>query len=65
MFGLPSLSLGGKFPFDQLVQVLADFIVIETLNDFIEESGDEEALGDFCGNAAGAQIKKFVFVDLT
>ena len=38
--------------------------VIEALDHFVEESGDEEALGDSCGNPAGAQIEKFVFVDL-
>ena len=38
--------------------------VIEPLDHFVEESGDEEALGDSCGNPAGAQIEKFVFVDL-
>ena len=38
--------------------------MIEALDHFVEESGDEEALGDFCGNAAGAQIEEFVFVDL-
>ena len=38
--------------------------MIETLDDFIQKAGDQEALGDFCGNAAGAQIEEFVFVDL-
>ena len=45
--------------------MITDRRVIEALDYFVEESGDEEALGDFCGNAASAQIKKFVFVDLT
>ena len=38
--------------------------VIEALDYFVEESGNEEALGDLRGNSAGAKIKKFVFVDL-
>src|SRR5215470_2546721 len=45
--------------------MLADRRVIEALDDFVEKARDEEALGDFCRNTAGAQIEKFVLVDLT
>jgi len=38
--------------------------VIEALNDFVQKAGDEEALCDFCGDAARAQIKHLVFFDL-
>ena len=38
--------------------------LIEALDDFGEESGDDEALGDFDRDAAGEEIKEFVFVDL-
>jgi len=47
------------------MQMLSYHWMIETLDHFVEESGDEKALGDFCGNAACAKIKKFIFVDLT
>ena len=46
------------------MQMIADRRVIEALDDFVEESGDEEALGYVCRNAAAAQIEEFVFVDL-
>ena len=38
--------------------------LIEALDDFGEESGDDEALGDFDRDAAGAEVEEFVFVDL-
>jgi hypothetical protein len=38
--------------------------VIETLNHFVEEAGDEKSLGDFCRYAAGAQAEQLVLVDL-
>ena len=38
--------------------------VIKALDHFVEESSDEEALGDLCGNAAGSQIEEFVLIDL-
>ena len=60
---LPSGSCG-EFLFDELMQMIANRRMIEALDYLVKESGDEEALGDFCGNAAGAKIKKFVFVDL-
>ena len=46
------------------MQMIANHGMIEALDYFIKESGHEKALGDFCGNAAGAKIKKFVFGDL-
>ena len=60
-----SLRLCDEFLFDQAVQMITNHRVIEALNYFVEESGDEQALGDFCGNAAGAQIKQFILIDLT
>ncbi len=33
--------------------------MIEALDHFVEETGDEEALGYFCRNSAGAQIEEF------
>jgi hypothetical protein len=38
--------------------------VIEALDDFIEKPDDDEALGNFCGNAASGKVEEFVFVDL-
>src|SRR4029453_2069634 len=38
--------------------------VIESLYYFVQKTGDDEALGDWHGNTPGAQIKKFVFIDL-
>ena len=45
--------------------MLTDGLLIEALNNFVEKAGDQQALGHFRGNAARAQIEKFVFVDLT
>jgi hypothetical protein len=39
--------------------------VIETLDHFVEKSGNEEPLANRCWNAAGAKIKELVFVDLS
>ena len=44
--------------------MIADHWVIEALDHFVEESGDEEALSDFRGNPARPQIEKLIFVDL-
>jgi hypothetical protein len=44
--------------------MITNHLVIEASNHFVEESSDQKALGDLCGNAARAKIKKFVFVDL-
>jgi hypothetical protein len=44
--------------------MITNYAIIEAFDDFVQESGDEEALGNFCGNAARAQIEKFVFIDL-
>src|SRR6476660_1720421 len=57
-------SLCGEFLFDEAVQMITNRWVIEALNHFVEESGDEEALGHVCRNAAGAQIEELVLVDL-
>ena len=50
--------------FNQPIQMRSDHGLIEALDDFGEESGDDEALGDFDWDAAGAEIEEFVFVDL-
>ena len=47
------------------MQMRGDRRLIEALNDFGEESGDDEALGDLDRDTAGAEIEKFVFVNLT
>src|SRR5436190_8989679 len=39
-------------------------LMIEPLNHFVQKSADDEALRDGDGNAAGTEVKKFVFVDL-
>ena len=39
--------------------------VIESLYYFVQKAGDDETLGNWDGNTARAQIKEFVFVDLT
>src|SRR5262245_28478709 len=44
--------------------MLTDRRVIEALDDFVEESGDEEALANFGWDAAGAKVKELVFFDL-
>ena len=46
------------------MQMPRDRWLIEPLNHFVQETGDDEALRDFRRNAATAQIKKFVFIDL-
>ena len=38
--------------------------MIEALDDFVQKSSDEEALGNLCWNAARAQVKQLVFFDL-
>ena len=60
-----SQRLGCEFLFNQPMQMAADCRVIEALDDFVEKAGDEETLGDFCRNAARAQVKHLVFFDLT
>jgi hypothetical protein len=38
--------------------------LVEALDDFVQEAGHDEALGNRNGNAACAHIKQFVCVDL-
>ena len=45
--------------------MLADRRVIEALDDFVEEPGDEKALADFGWDAPGAKVKELVFFYLT
>src|SRR5947208_1196248 len=62
--GPTSYRLPSEFSVDQLSQIVPDRRLIEALDDFVQEAGDDEALGDGNGNPAGAKIKHFVFVDL-
>ena len=59
------LPLGGEFLFNQSAQMIGYRRVIESLYYFVQETGDNKALGDGDRDAAGAQIKQFVFIDLT
>jgi hypothetical protein len=59
------LSLRSEFLFDETMQMITDCRVIQPFDHFIEEGGDKKALGDFCRDAAGAQIKQLVFFNLT
>src|SRR5207302_11283188 len=54
-----------KFSINQTSQILGYGRLIQPLNHFVHEAGDEEALGGFYRNAAGTEIKHFVFVDLS
>src|SRR6185369_10968943 len=53
-----------EFLFDQPMQMCRDRRVIEALDDFVQEAGDEKALRHFCGNAAATQVKQLVFFNL-
>src|SRR6266480_690612 len=44
--------------------MLGDRWMIEAPDDFIQKTSDQEALADFCRNAAGAKVKELVFFDL-
>ena len=46
------------------MQVRRNCGLIEALDDFVQETGDDEVLGDLHRNAAGAEIEEFVLVDL-
>lgn len=43
----------------------ADGRLVEPLNDVVQKTGDDKALGDGNGNSARSQIKKLLFIDLT
>ena len=60
----PSQSLRSEFFFDQSLQMRCYRTVIEPFYDFIEETSDYEALSNFRGNAARAQIEEFILIDL-
>src|ERR1051326_1390802 len=47
------------------MQMSRDQRVIQSLDDFIEESGHDKALGHRNRNASGAKIEKLVLLDLT
>src|SRR5207302_11127575 len=59
-----SISVRSEFLFNQPMQVRSNRRLIEALDDFVQETGDDEVLGDLHRNAAGAEIKEFVFIDL-
>ena len=60
-----ALSLGGKFLLDQAMQVLGDRWMIKALDDFIQKTGDQQALADFGWDSPRAKVKELVFFDLT
>lgn len=43
-----------EFVFDQSTQMISYRFVIEALNDLVQEAADDEALGDWDRNTAGA-----------
>ena len=43
-----------EFVFDQVAQMISYRLVIEALEDLVQKAADDEALGDWDGNAAGA-----------
>ena len=43
-----------EFVFDQSMQMISYRLVIEALNDLVQKAADDEALGDWDGNSAGA-----------
>jgi len=53
-----------KFSVDQPIQMRRDRRLIEALDDFVQEAGDDEALSDFCRDTTRMEIKHFLFVDL-
>src|SRR5437016_11310880 len=53
-----------KLRFDQSIQVLRNDRLIEALDHFVQEAGDDEPLRRSCRNATGTKIEHFVFVDL-
>lgn len=53
-----------KLRFDQIVNERGDRGMIETIDDFVEEAGDEKLLRDRRGNAAGEEIEHFVLAEL-
>ena len=59
------LLLVSELFLDQLLKRVFDCRLIETSNDFVQETADDEALGDRDWNAAAAEVEEFVFVDLT
>ena len=59
------LLLVSEFFLDQLLKRVFDCRLIEASNDFVQETADDEALGDRDWNAAAAEVEEFVFVDLT
>jgi hypothetical protein len=59
-----STAIFRKFLLDQPVQMFGYRWMVEALDDFIKKASHNEALGDWDGNTAGAQVEKLVFVDL-
>ena len=50
-------NLHCEFSFDEPVQMISYCWMIQTLDDFVQETCDEETLGDVCRNATRAQIE--------
>ena len=46
------------------MQMCSDRRLIEALDDFVQETGDDEVLGHLYRDTAGAEIEEFVLVDL-
>ncbi len=53
-----------EFGFDESTEIIRDSGLIQALDNFVEEAGNNEALGDFCRDATRMEVKHFVFVDL-
>ena len=53
-----------KFFLNQPVQVSNDGWLVKALNNFIQKSGDDEALGNGDRNPASAEVKEFVLLNL-
>src|SRR5205085_9973699 len=53
-----------KFSVNQALQIFTDRGLIEALDHFIQEAGDDELLRRLCRNATRTKIEHFVFIDL-
>src|SRR5205085_2856380 len=59
-----STNVRSKLLFNQPMQMCSDRRLIEALDDFVQETGDDEVLGHLYRDTAGAEIEEFVFIDL-
>ena len=53
-----------EFLFDQPMQIRRDHGMIKSLDNLVQETGDNETLRDWNRNAARAEVKQLVFFDL-